>query len=291
MCRLFGMSGGPERVQATFWLLEAPDSLAQQSRREPDGTGLGIYDEQDRPLTFKQPIAAYQDVDFTKEAREVTSRTFVAHVRYASTGAVSAENTHPFEQAGRLFAHNGVIEGLDRLEQEVGDAMSLVRGETDSERFFALLTREAQRAGDLGEGIVRAAGWVAENLPILAINFVLITESDLWALRYPDVHELHFLERSPGGPHGGRHLDHASRRGSVRVRSGDLAQLPAVVVASEQMDEDPGWRALAPGELVHVDGALNVDVTRPLPNPPAHPLSLAELDARAAASQAATPKG
>ena len=27
MCRLFGMSGGPERVRATFWLLEAPDSL------------------------------------------------------------------------------------------------------------------------------------------------------------------------------------------------------------------------------------------------------------------------
>jgi predicted glutamine amidotransferase len=41
MCRLFAMSGGREPVQATFWLLEAPDSLAQQSRREPDGTGVG----------------------------------------------------------------------------------------------------------------------------------------------------------------------------------------------------------------------------------------------------------
>ena len=44
MCRLFAMSGGRERVHATFWLLEAPDSLSQQSRREPDGTGLGFYD-------------------------------------------------------------------------------------------------------------------------------------------------------------------------------------------------------------------------------------------------------
>ncbi|MDQ1741328.1 MAG: hypothetical protein QOE53_2980 [Pseudonocardiales bacterium] len=40
MCRLFGMSGGARRVRATFWLLEAPDSLARQSRREPDGTGV-----------------------------------------------------------------------------------------------------------------------------------------------------------------------------------------------------------------------------------------------------------
>ena len=41
MCRLFGMSGGSEPVRATFWLLQAPDSLQQQSRREPDGAGIG----------------------------------------------------------------------------------------------------------------------------------------------------------------------------------------------------------------------------------------------------------
>jgi predicted glutamine amidotransferase len=40
MCRLFGMSAGAERAQATFWLLDAPDSLTTQSHREPDGTGL-----------------------------------------------------------------------------------------------------------------------------------------------------------------------------------------------------------------------------------------------------------
>ena len=42
MCRLFGLSGAPRTVRATFWLVEAPDSLAVQSRREPDGTGLGV---------------------------------------------------------------------------------------------------------------------------------------------------------------------------------------------------------------------------------------------------------
>jgi hypothetical protein len=34
------MSGGTRRVRATFWLLDAPDSLSIQSYREPDGTGL-----------------------------------------------------------------------------------------------------------------------------------------------------------------------------------------------------------------------------------------------------------
>jgi glutamine amidotransferase len=221
----------------------------------------------------------------------VSSRTFIAHVRYASTGAVSPQNTHPFEQRGRLFAHNGVLEDLPQLERELGDAMSLVHGDTDSERFFAMITREADRVGDVGAAITRAAAWVGENLPVFALNVVLITATDLWALRYPDVHELFVLERTAGGPTGRRHMDHASRRGSVRVRSGDLATRPAVVVATEPMDEDPGWRPLQPGELVHVDPDLRVTITRPLDRPPRHQLTLADLTGRAASSQAeATPQ-
>jgi len=280
------MSGGREPVRATFWLLEAPDSLAQQSRREPDGTGLGAFDTDGRPEVFKQPIAAYEDHAFAQEAREITSRTFVAHVRYASTGAVSPENTHPFEQRGRLFAHNGVIGEPERIEPELGDAASLVKGETDSERYFALVTREIERDGDVGAAIVRATRWIAENLPVFALNVVLITPSDLWALRYPDVHELYVLERAAGGPTGTRHLEHASARGSVRVRSGDLATRPAVVVASERMDEDAGWRLLEPGELVHVDPDLKLTGRVALDRPPAHQLTLADLGGKAAASQA-----
>lgn len=285
MCRLFGMSGGRERIRATFWLLEAPDSLAQQSRREPDGTGLGSFDDEDRPVVSKQPLAAYEDKNFALQAREVRSRTFVAHIRYASTGALAPQNTHPFEQDGRLFAHNGVIGGLEALEHELGNAMELVHGETDSERFFALITREVERAGEVGEAIVSAASWIAERLPVFALNLVLVTSRELWALRYPDVHGLYVLERRAGGGSGHRHLDHASARGSVRVRSGDLATRRAVIVASEPMDEDPGWRALQSGELLHVRDDLTVRITRALRRPPAHPLTLEDLDPRAAGSQ------
>ena len=72
----------------------------------------------------------------------------------------------------------------------------------------------------------------------------------------------------------------------MRVRSGELARLPAVIVASEPMDEDPGWRALESGELLHVDGALKTTVTRALDEPPARQLTLADLGAQAASSQA-----
>lgn len=292
MCRLFGMSGGEEPVRATFWLIEAPDALAQQSRRNPDGTGLGVFEADGTPRVRKQPIAAFEDQAFAREAREEQSRTFVAHVRYASTGAHTLLNTHPFEQHGRLFAHNGVIEGLDRLEAELGPDRELVAGDTDSERFFALITREIDRAGgDIGEGIARAARWVAANLPLFAINLVLTTPDGLWALRYPDTHELYVLQRSAGGHRGEAQLDHRSRHRRIRVHSAQLAHRPSVVIASERMDDDPGWRLLDSGELLSVDARLGCHSARVLEGPPAHLLTLDDLGEQARSSQQPTGEG
>jgi predicted glutamine amidotransferase len=284
MCRLFAMTGSPRRVSATFWLLEAPDSLSVQSRREPDGTGLGVFDPEGAAIVLRRPIAAYRDRAFAEQAREVRSRTFIAHVRFASTGGLSIQNTHPFELERRLFAHNGVIKGLDALDAHLGDALDLVHGDTDSERFFALVTVEtARRGGDVTAGLTAAARWVAAELPLFALNVILTTSDELWALRYPETHDLRVLERTPRG----RHLDHASAAGSIRVRSGDLADVPAVIVASEDMDENPDWYSLGSGELLHVDARLNVQRQLILPDPPAHPLTVEDLHGRAAASQTA----
>lgn len=280
MCRLFGMHAGAA-AKATFWLLDASDSLAVQSRREPDGTGLGWFDANGEPQLSKQPIAAYEDREFARRAREVASRTFVAHIRFASTGGLVLKNTHPFEQDGRLFAHNGVIEDLPRLDEQLGEARALVAGDTDSERLFALITSEVgARGGDVGAAIESACTWVAENLPVFAINLVLATETDLWALRYPETHELFVLEREPG-----TQLDHRSSLGS-RVRSDAGVDSPLVTLASEPMDDDPGWRPLRSGELLHVSPSLEVSRRIVLDRPPAHPLTLADLSGRARASQA-----
>jgi glutamine amidotransferase len=283
VCRLFGLSGGSQRIRATFWLLEAPDSLAAQSCREPDGTGLGSFDANGAPRVDKAPIAAYLDQQFAQQAKERLSTTFIAHIRFATTGGLSPQNTHPFQQRGRLFAHNGVIGDLPRLEAELGEHRSLVAGDTDSERFFALITRHIDATGgDIGAGITSAARWAAAHLPIYSINIVLTTPTDLYALRYPDTNDLLVLHRGAGGPHGHRHLDQASAAGRVRVRSAALAATPAVVVASEPMDDNPEWRSLSPGELLHVDRHLQIHTTIALEHPPAHQLTLNDLGHHAA---------
>jgi glutamine amidotransferase len=286
MCRLFGMSAAPCRVRATFWLLDAPDSLRRQSWRNPDGTGIGVFGPDGQPEIHKETVPAHDDRRFAQEARRVESTTFVAHVRHASTGDRSIRNTHPFVQHGRLLAHNGVLEGLATLEGMLGDYRDLVQGDTDSERLFALITRRVdEHDGDIRAGITAAARDVAAEVPVYSMNLVLTTPDELWALRYPAANELHVLERASGGPTGSRHLDHAGSGGHIRVRSIDLATAPAVVVASEQMDEDPGWSALAPGELLHVDRDLVTDRELVLPTPPTHELRLADLRPEAAESQ------
>jgi predicted glutamine amidotransferase len=287
MCRLFGLHGGRRRVRSCFWLLDAPHSLAIQSETQPDGYGIGTFEEDGTPDVDRGVVAAYKDAAFAQQARTECSRTYVVHLRYASSGPVALRNSHPFTQEGRLLAHNGVFEDLPAIEAELGDDMALVHGDTDSERFFALITRETRRAGgDLRTGIRTAVAWIAEHLPLYSLNVVLTTPDELWALRYPDTNELWMLERGAGGPHGCRHLDETSEVGTLRVHSADLATCDCVVFASEPMDEHPGWRLLDPCELVHVGHDLRC-VSETVGPWPAHQLTLADLDARAAASQVA----
>jgi glutamine amidotransferase len=280
------MSSSPRRTRATFWLLDAPDSLSDQSRREPDGVGLGYFDADGSPKVHKAPVAAYEDRCFAEEAQQVESDTFLAHIRFASTGGLARRNTHPFQQEGRLFAHNGVIEGLDQLDAELGADRSLVHGDTDSERFFALITREIRScSGDVAGGIEHAARWVARQCPLYSLNLIVTTGRELWALRYPDTHPLYTLERAPGGHHGYRHLDHSGTGGRMRVHSRDLAAMPALVVASERMDDNPSWRPMEPGELLHAGPDLRITRRIALGQEPAHELGLADLRPEAAASQ------
>jgi glutamine amidotransferase len=282
MCRLFALHAGTNVVTATFWLLDAPDNLAAQSRRNPDGTGLGVFDGQGRPELRKQPIAAWQDRDFATEAHDMTGTTFVAHVRYATTGVHDVVNTHPFLQDGRIFAHNGVVEGLNVLDErlrELGTA-DLVLGQTDSERVFALITASVRARGDVPAGLVDAMQWLAGNVPIYAVNILLSTATDVWALRYPEPNELYLLDRREISA-SRFHL----RTNRIRAQSEQLDTSSSVVFASEPMDDDPRWRLIAPGELVHVDAALDISCDVVLPEPPRHQLHHDDLSTAAQAAQ------
>jgi predicted glutamine amidotransferase len=271
MCRLFALNASPQRVRATFWLLDSSDSFVSQSHRNPDGTGLGYFDERGMPVLDKQPLAAFDDPEFEREAKQVSSTTFISHVRHATTGPKTVEDCHPFVMDGRIFAHNGMLGGLDRLEARLGEDLALVKGQTDSERWFALVTREIRKSGgDVRAGITAAARWVAAELPVCSINFVLATQNELWAFRYPETDRLFVLDRPAGGPGGDRAMHYVSHH--LRIHSQHLQECRSVVVASERLDDNPGWRLLRSGELIQVAPDLGVQSSTLVDRPPAHTL-------------------
>jgi predicted glutamine amidotransferase len=283
MCRLFGLHAGRVPADATFWLLDAPGSLLEQSRRNPDGFGLGTFEPDGSPEVDKQPLAAHVAELFAREAREECSTTFVAHVRYASVGELTLENTHPFVLDGRIFGHNGIVGDLETVEAELGDLRGELVGTTDSERYFALVTRHIRdHGGDVRAGIRSATRWLAENVELYSLNFVMATAEELWALRYPEGNELWVLHRVPQDDEP---LDEHGSHGEISVLMPGASETPVVVIASEKMDDDPRWREVLPGELIRVGPELDLSVDLVLPDPPAR---LMELEGREAESQIAS---
>jgi glutamine amidotransferase len=65
--------------------------------------------------------------------------------------------------------------------------------------------------------------------------------------------------------------------------SHEAVDTPMVIVASEEISEEPGWEEIASGELVHIGPDLEVDREMIVSGPPKH---LMELHHEAAKSQA-----
>ena len=225
-----------EPIAARFWLLGATDSVLDQSYRNPDGTGLAHY-VGPRPVLEKHPIAAYEDRQFAAEARSAHSHLFVAHIRHATRGEPRLENTQPFSRGFLTFAHNGTIDGLEELPESLG----LFLGETDSERYFALLHHHIGEARDTITGIQTTIDWIKENCTYTSLNFLLADGDSLYALRLPGKEEL-FLRRLEAE----EDLQGLSTYGT---RTEGHVPQGAILFASERIDTAPSWRELEPGTL------------------------------------------
>lgn len=140
MCELFGVSSSvPVRVTYSLHAFAEHGGLIH-----PNKSGWGIaYHEGKDALLIKEPEPA-SDSPWVRfiETQPLTSTCVIAHVRYATAGAPSFANTHPFlrEVGGQMhfFAHNGGFDGIWTTIPLRTDAFRPV-GETDSEYAFCVL--------------------------------------------------------------------------------------------------------------------------------------------------------
>lgn len=281
MCRLFGFrSAASERVHDAL-VLER-NSLRQQSLEHPDGWGIASWQNGGLPQVVRGLGAAHLDPEFERVSSAVQARTVLAHLRLASVGSVKLDNAHPFTFGRWAFAHNGTLHAFDRhraaIEALIAPPFRTFRGETDSERCFALfLTRLASRADPAGTPSLTDVQWalaatVDEVARITdvdvghgkrsAMNF-LVTEGDLLAAIRRDRTLFFAAESDESVP--------LSERPATGTR------VYALEIASEELQGPDVWHEVPQDGVIGIDRDLTFVET-----------SLAELLQRTAGTLART---
>lgn len=179
MCRVFGaVAAAP--ISVRYELLEARNPLIVQSESHDSGWGIAAYRQLggEAPLIERFPVAAHRDSRFTS-ATDAGARIFNAHVRRATLGGLSAENTHPFDFGPYTFSHNGTILDFRSLLRR---GMDEPAGETDSECFFKRLMYEFD-PDDVVRSLRGVVATIVASTTFSGVNFLFSDGLKLYAYR------------------------------------------------------------------------------------------------------------
>jgi predicted glutamine amidotransferase len=255
MCRLIGIAAN-EATEFRIVLREAPRSLAFLSREHRDGWGIAVYDADRAGWQLEKGIAcAGEDERFHRLAIGSRGHLLVSHIRQKTIGDTSLANTHPFQRAGWVFAHNGTVKDVAWLRATASpERLSEIEGQTDSELLFAwVLTRldeagvTSSRASRETDRAVAAAARAARERPDFgAFNFLLSDGTATYAHRFGRT--MFLLEKAPGDAVVPRRQ---SCDGTV-VETPWSASRAAVIVASERINDEP-WQTIEDGALLCVE--------------------------------------
>ena len=256
MCRIAAYLGKKE-ISLSSLVLEPEHSLLVQSYApkemtsgvvNADGFGAGWYvpEVDGEPAVYRSNAPIWADRSFGSIAPKVRSATVFAALRSATPGLpVEESGVPPFASGPYLFAHNGAIKNfrataMRPLRDALSDASySGLLGVTDSETIFALLLDRLRgaktRPGDAGAlaeatvEVVRRVSAVCAELGIPAALNVGVTDGEAMA----------FARYSTEGPGNSLYF----------IEDGE-AFPNAVVVASERLDGDAGWRQVPDRHLL-----------------------------------------
>jgi glutamine amidotransferase len=244
----------------------------QQSERDAEGLmhghGWGVADYRDGlPLIEKQAWAAFHGEHFRKSAARIYAKTAVAHVRRATVGGTSMENTHPFQHGSWLFAHNGTIPNFlavrDKMIQHIDPMLqNSIEGDTDSEHIFYYLLSLQIHHTDIAlreiirRGLRQIIAWSNEISPGVPTGLnIVITNGEILV-----------------GSRHGRTLWHLVREESIickecgqsHVQHRQGRDYRAIEVASEPITNE-NWSPFSDDVIYSIDKDLHFEVEALLP--------------------------
>lgn len=247
MCQLLGLNANtPTDLVFSF------TGFAQRALEHKDGFGIAFFEGAGARLFVDHQSAASSPVAQMVRAYPIRSRHIIAHIRQATQGVVTLENTHPFmrELWGRywVFAHNG---NLVDFRPKLHAAFRPV-GQTDSERAFCWLMQELAKNHASLPSVPALTQTLAELVPAIArhgtFNFLLSNGEALWA--HCSTRLYYVLRRHPFAAAQLQDEDL-----TVDFATQTTPQDRVAVVVTEPLTRNESWIALQPGELAaFVDG-------------------------------------
>ncbi len=263
MARLIGyMANRADRLRDAFQ--QERSAIAGLPADLRGAWGIGFY-QGDEVLHKKQPTPDGQRVDWNTIAENVKTDCAIAHVRQATVGGFSVDNTHPFRLRQWLFAHVGTLTAFDEihaaLRADLPDFLRRnIRGSSDSELFFHWILAglhevnqlEAQTpsASTVVDAIAAAVrkidGLVGASKPASTLNMILSNGRAMFALRHGG--PFSYVERT--GLHTGEAVDRQPRPGSPLLRY--------VMLVSGAQDVAEGFESVQDRHVVVVSRDLEV---------------------------------
>jgi predicted glutamine amidotransferase len=182
MCRLLAVVSGQPRV-LTELLDKELAAFVELSSIHADGWGVAAWDEDESLVTHKQPGAAYLEPRMTAFTDTLVTDAALLHLRKASAGmAVNPRNTHPFVSGRLAFAHNGFFAPASLVDETLAQLGGPeVAGDTDSERYFALVRAFLPEKGPAGALLAAAELITSRAEELVSLNAMMLTEDALYA--------------------------------------------------------------------------------------------------------------
>lgn len=172
-CRmLVGMGKLPvARLLDGFKLMARNENERHEYGDRPDrvhGDGWGIVTGRSGELkSYKNAVACWRDPRFA-DFYGADLDFIMLHARKASPGIpVEYEFTHPYEEDGWYFCHNGTIRDLK------------VEGRSDTQQLFALILHNTKQCKNITEAIRTTVESLREYS---ALNFMLLRDDHVYIL-------------------------------------------------------------------------------------------------------------
>jgi glutamine amidotransferase len=281
MCRFIAYLGKP--IIADNLLIRPKNSLMNQSQhaRESemtvngDGFGIGWYNTAVRkePALFRSIRPAWNDENLRYNASMIRTHCLLAHIRAATQGSVSMENTHPFRFKEFLMMQNGGIHQFNKIKRRIiyrldEEAFQWIEGQTDTQYIFALFmtivkeyrTKHELQMGDLAACFTQTFAEIEDMKDEVGLdspslyNMVLTNGKALIATRYStqpqvDTRTLHIASNV---------VPHTDEHGNLALAPSEQTD-PCVLISSEILTEDPRyWENVPENHCIMVDEECNV---------------------------------